>query len=387
MDLNAISQMSAAGPVVSADDSGAPNLDADMPVAVDPQMMARAAAFMQRVQADLCGGLTGLLCCLGDRLGLFTALREHGALTAADLAERSGIHARYAREWLAGMTCAGYLEFEPGLERFRMPPERGLVLADEGGMMFMGGAFQQLGALGGLVDAVAEAFRDGGGVDQDRYPEALFEGMERLSATWLDNLLVPAWLPSVPGLVDTLELGADVADVGCGAGRAILALAKAFPNSNFVGFDAHEDSIARARARARGASLGGRVRFEALDARDGLPGAFDLITTFDAAHDFVDPSRTLASMREALKPDGVYLMLEMNCSDDLEDDRGPIGTITYATSVLYNLPVARTSGAEGLGTAGLPEGRIRSLCRTAGFSHVRRVPIGNPINVLYEIRP
>jgi len=361
--------------VASADAQGAPTID-----------QAKMGAFMSRALGDMTGWMLSVLCALGDRLGLFTALAA-GPATSDELAARAGVGARYAREWLSALASAGYIEYDAASGRFTLPVEHALVLAFEGGPAFLGGACQQMAGLARPLDLVTRAFREGGGVAEEAYGDDLRQGMERMSATWLDHLLVQAWLPGVDGVTAALARGARVADVGCGSGRALVALARAFPTSRFVGYDASAAAIARARASAEAAGVANRVRFERREVRDALPGAYDLITTFDALHDFAWPGEALRAIRAALAPGGTYLLLESNCSERLEENAGPVGTILYGTSLLYCLPTALARADDALGTLGLPETRIRALCAEAGLRHVRRVPIQHPFNALYEIRP
>ncbi|EKF04538.1 putative SAM dependent methyltransferase [Tolypothrix sp. PCC 7601] len=359
-------------------------------VAQAPQFnmdMAKASAFMNRVMADLSGTLVSILCSLGDRLGLFKALAAYGPVTCAEFAGRAGINERYAREWLSALACAGYLEYDPSTQRFALPLEHALVLAQERGMMFMGGAYQQIPGLMAVLDQVAQAFRHGGGIPQSSYNRDLRQGMERMSATWFENLLVQQWLPTVPDVLSKLDRGIQVADIGCGGGWALIKLAQAFPNSRYVGYDGFALAIDVATANANSAGMSDHVRFEQRNVMAGLPDQYDLITTFDSVHDFANPLQGLQAIRQSLRPDGTYLLLEMNCADKLEENFGPAGTILYSTSVLYNTPVSLADGGAGLGTMGLPESKIRQLCTEAGFSSIRRLPIENPFNILYEVKP
>ena len=347
---------------------------------------AKAGAFMNRVVGDLAGAVASTMCTIGDRLGLFKALAGLGPATSAELAAASGHSERYVREWLSALASAGYLEYDPESRCFTLPPEHAPVLAQEGGPMFMGGVYQHLPGLFGVLDPLAEAFRHGGGVAQGSYDDDFREGMERISAGWFDNFLVQYWINAVPGVKARLECGAHVADVGCGSGRALINLARAFPNSHFVGYDVFGPAVERANANAEAAGVADRLRFERHDATEGLPGRYDLITTFDVIHDIAKPLEVLRGFRQALLPSGTYLMLEIKCSDRLEENAGPFGAILYGTSVLYCTPTSLANGGEGLGTMGMPESKVRALCAEAGFSSVRRLPFENPFNVLYEVR-
>src|SRR5438067_5160263 len=233
---------------------------------------AKVEAFMGKVLDDLSGTTTTLFCTIGDRLGLFKDLAANGPATSAELAGRTGIDERYAREWLNGLTAAGYLEHDPGSGRFVLPPEHAPALAAEEGPLFVGGAYQMLPSMVAPLEAVIEAFRKGGGVPQSAYSDDLWEGMQRFSATFFENHLLQEWIPAMPEAKAKLERGADVADVGCGTGRALLKLAEAFPASRFVGYDAFEGQFARAKENANRAGVGDRVTFQLLDVANGLPG-------------------------------------------------------------------------------------------------------------------
>jgi len=348
---------------------------------------ARLDAFMARAIGDFAGTMTTISCILGDRLGLFAALAQEGPATSDELAERAGVEERYVREWLHGLRAAGYLEYDRDTGRFALPPEHAQALAVEGGPMFLCGGYQELQGAVGVLDRVTEAFRAGGGVPQEAYGADLWDGMRRFTSGWFDNLLLQQWIPAIPGLRERLESGADFADVGCGAGAAVIKLAKAFPASRFTGYDAFEGQLARARAAADHAGVADRVRFEALDAAAGLPARHDVISTFDVVHDAIDPLGLLRAIRTALPDDGLYLLLDINCADRHEDNDGPLAAIFYGFSLLYCMPTSLAHGGAGLGTCGLPPGTARRLCEQAGFSHVRPLPLENPFNVLYEVRP
>ncbi len=347
---------------------------------------AAVGAFMQRAMGDAAGMMAAALAMLGDRLGLFAALADGGPTTSAELAARAEVSERYAREWLHGMHAAGYLAFDQQEGQFVLPAAHAEVLAAEGGPFFLGGAFQL--TLGYLrpTDRLIEAFRSGGGVPQSAYGEETWEGMYRLGRAWYENALVQQWLPAA-GVSHRLQAGAWCADIGCGSGLALIQLAQAFPNSTFVGLDSFDGQIERARTHAAEAGVADRVRFELHDAAGGIPGRYDLITTFDVLHDAADPPALLRSIHDALSPDGTFLIMEMNCADEPRENVGPLGTLMYGISMLYCMSTSLAAGGAALGTCGCPPAKVRALCHEAGFTSVERLPIEDPMNVLYAVRP
>jgi SAM-dependent methyltransferase len=348
---------------------------------------AKTEAFFGKVMGDLSGMIVGVLCSIGDRYGLFADLADRGPATAGELAARAGIDGRYAREWLAALASAGYLDYDPPTGRFALPPEHAMVVAQEGSPFFVGGFYQQFRALARIADRVADALGDGCGVPIAAYDEDWFEGMERNTSAWFDNLLVQQWIPAMPEVRAKLEAGALVADVGCGRGRALIRLSEAFPKSRFVGYDLVAASLDRAAASAAEAEVGERVRFERRNIEDGLPERYDVVTAFDVVHDAAQPVAFLGAIRRALKPDGIFVCLDFNSAEKIEENAGPVGTFLYGSSIVYCMATALAEGGEGLGAAGLPESKLRELSAEAGFASVRRVPIVNPFNSLYEIRP
>jgi SAM-dependent methyltransferase len=342
-------------------------------------------AFAGRALTDVAGTMATLFCVIGDRLGLFVALDE-GPATAAELAARTHIDERYALEWLRGLAAAGYLE-QADDGRYALPAAHAPVLAHEGGVAFLGGGYHELGGMLPTLERVVEAIRVGGGVPQAAYPDDAYVGMARFSAAWVDHGLLESWLSLLPDLQRRLETGISWADVGCGAGHAVIRLAQEFPRSTFAGFDVFPAQVERARAAAEAAGIADRVRFEVADASHGVPGRWDVISTLDVVHDSVDPAALLAGIRRALAGDGTYLMLEVNCADDHADNHGPLATVLYGFSLLYCMTTSLAHGGAGLGTCGCPPAVVDRLGHAAGFGTVREVPIDNPINRLYELRP
>jgi SAM-dependent methyltransferase len=348
---------------------------------------AKVDKFVGKVLGDTSATLVTLLAAIGDRLGLFKELARSGPVTSADFASRTGINERYAREWLGGMATAGYIAYDAATQRFNLPPEHMPALSHEGGPFFFGGVHEMLPALAGVIDQVSESFRRGGGVAQSAYGPHFWDGMERFTMGWFENLLTQQWIPAMPDVQAKLESGALVADVGCGRGRALIKMAQAFPKSRYVGYDVFGPSVDRAMVNAKTAGVGDRVSFHQLDASLALPEQYDVVATFDVVHDAADPRGLLRSIRSALRPDGIYVCLDINCSDKLEENAGPLGAMFHGFSVLYCMTTSLANGGVGLGTVGLHEPKVRELCTEAGFSVVRRVPMENPFNSLYEVRP
>ena len=242
-------------------------------------------------------------------------------------------------------------------------------------------------ALVAVFDQVIEAFRQGGGVRQANYPSTLWDGLERFSAGWFNNLLLQQWIPAMPVVQSKLQRGARVADVGCGRGRALIKLAQAFPACRYFGYDVYGPAVEEATARAKTAGVQDLVTFRQVDVSNGLPGEYEVITAFDVIHDAVDPLGVLRALRRALASDGVYVCLDTNCSDKLEENIGPLGSMFHGFSVLYCMTTSLARGGAGLGTLGFHERKVQEMCLEAGFHSVRRVPLENPFNNLYEILP
>lgn len=346
---------------------------------------SRVEEFLGRVIADIAGAMTTVFCAVGDRLGLFAALAGEEA-TTEELAAKLGLHERYVREWANGLVTAGYLTRDPITARYALPAEHVPVLADEGGLAFVGGAHQMIREILGTVDVVERSFRDGGGVRLDDYRDEFWTGLERLTGPAFEHQLVQEWIPAVDGLEARLRTGGRVADVGTGTGVAPITIARAFPAVTVCGFDIHGPNIERAAARAREAGVADRARFEQADGVEGIPGRYDLITMFAVVHDTSDPLALLQNARGALADDGVLLIDEINCHDTVEGNGGPLGTFLYGLSLLHCTSQSMALGGAALGTCGLPETRLRALCLDAGFGSVERAWEG-PLDAVYAVRP
>ncbi|HZS93930.1 MAG TPA: methyltransferase domain-containing protein [Chloroflexota bacterium] len=337
---------------------------------------------------DYNAAMASALIYIGDRNGLFTALDGAGAVTAEELAARTGQSARYIREWLSAMACSGYVEYDPGAERFTLPPEQAFCLANPDSPAYFSGLFEMLPTWYRNTDKVADAFKIGKGVPQSEYGEEFWRGFERFTRAQFLNHLIQDWIAGVEGLDATLRAGARVADVGSGNGQAILILAREYPRSSFVGYDNYELAVRNARSRAAEAGVDGHVHFEQRDVALGIPGQYDLITVFDTVHDMVDPVGALTAIRTALTPDGALLWTEFNVSGDLAENlANPINLakFTYSASTLYCMTSSLAEGGVGIGTC-MGQHKAEELAQQAGFGRFRRLPLEDPFTAVYEVR-
>ena len=353
---------------------------------IDPE---RLRDFSRRLFGHLNGAVTSALVYLGDELGLYRALAEGGPATSTELAARSGLDERWVREWLYNQGAAGLLEAVEG-ERFSLSTEGRAVLAEESHPAFGAGMFSQLPKTLGVASLLRESFRTGLGLPYDAFGPEGARGVERGFAPWVRSFLVPAVIRRVAGLAARLEAGARVADVGCGAGVALLEMARAFPRSRFHGYELSHHALSRAEANRRAA---GADNVEFHDARrEPLPGdaSFDFVTTFDCLHDMTDPARTIEAIRAALRDDGVWLIADIKARDGYEANvrHNPMAALMYGTSVLTCMSSALSEpGGLGLGTLGLHEGLLRQMVAEAGFTRFETLDLGHPVNAFYVVRP
>ena len=342
----------------------------------------RLMTFVGKAVTDVGTVLGGAMTVLGDRLGLYRAMAGAGPLTAAELADRTGTVERYVLEWLSAQAATGYVEYL-GEGRFSLPDEHAVALTDESSPACVIGAFETALASVHSTDRLTEAFCTGAGVGWGEHHHDLFEGCERFFRPGYQANLVPAWLPAVEGMVERLEAGATVADVGCGHGASTVLMAEAFPRSTFVGFDAHEPSLAAARKRAAEAGVTDRTSFEQATAQD-FPGQYDLVCFFDCLHDMGDPVGACAHVRERLAADGVLLLVEPMAGDSLEENLNPVGAAYYGFSTLLCTPSSLSQGGGAALGAQAGEARLREMALAAGFTSVRRVG-ETPFNLVLEV--
>ena len=342
-------------------------------------------AFAERVAAEAGAALNAALVTLGDELGLYRAMADGRPVSAAELANRTGTQERYVREWLNAQAAGGFVTYDPETATYALPPEHALVLADESSPASMLGVFQSVNAAVAMRERLAERFVDGDGVGWHEHHHDLWHGTERAFGVAYRASLVTEWLPALDGVVERLEAGGRVADVGCGHGASTILLAQAFPASRFVGFDYHPESIATARRRAAQAGVADRVTFEVAGAAEFPGDGYDLVAFFDAFHDLGDPVAAARRAASALVPDGRCMLVEPYAGDRVEDNLNPLGRLRYGFSTLVCTPGSLSQpGRAALGTlAG--EARLRELLQAGGFGAVRRAA-ETPFNLVLEGR-
>jgi len=342
--------------------------------------------FVMRMLGDLGGALSVPMVRLGDRLGLYKALHANGPMTPAELASKTDIAERYAREWLSHQAASGYLSYDPANGRFTLPPEQAMVFAEPDSPVYLQGGFDLAVTMMENQALVEPAFRTGKGVGWGEQSQCLFCAAGRFFRPGYHNNLVAAWLPALDGVTAKLERGVAVADVGCGHGFSTVMMAKAFPNSKFVGYDFHPGSVEQARLHAERHGVAANARFEVAVASE-FPGKdLDLVTCFDCLHDMGDPVGAARHVRQTLKPDGHWMIVEPAAGDRLEDNLNPVSRLFYAASTLICVPTSldQPVGAALGAQAGF--GRLSSVIREGGFGHVRKAT-ETPFNMILEARP
>ena len=347
---------------------------------------ARIEAFVGRVVDEIGAALNVPLTVIGDKLGLYRAMGDSQPVTSVELAERTRTHERYIREWLAAQAAGGYLEHDPETGTYVLPAEHAAVLADPASPLYQGGFFESASAAIQAQDPVADRFLTGDGLGWHEHHHGLFHGTANVFALAYKASLVQEWVPALDGVEAKLRRGAQVADVGAGHGIATILLAQAYPQSTFVGFDSHLESIRVARAKAVEAGVDDRVRFELATATSFPGGGYDLVACFDALHDMGDPAAAARHIRSALAPDGTLMVVEPMAGDAVEENFHPLGRVRYGFSTLVCTPGSLSQdGRAGLGTlAG--EAKLSAAIREGGFSQVRRAT-ETPLNIVLEARP
>jgi SAM-dependent methyltransferase len=343
-----------------------------------------SAEFAERMLRTMNQAAVALMVSVGHRTGLFDVMASLPAATSAEIASRASLNERYVREWLAAMTTGRIVEHDGAMGTYSLPADHAAWLTRAAGMKNLAIGMQYIGLMALVEDQIVDCFRRGGGVGYSAFPR-FQEVMAEDSGAVHDATLIDATLPLVPGLINRLRQGIDVADVGCGSGHAVNLMAEAFPRSQFTGFDLSDTGIAAARLEADRRGLA-NARFDQRDAAHlGEIGRFDFITTFDSVHDQARPDLVLAGIAMALRPGGVYLCVDTSASSELAENLDhPLGPFLYTVSCMHCMTVSLADGGMGLGTM-WGEQIARQMLAEAGFTTIEAAHIDGDIVNAYII--
>jgi SAM-dependent methyltransferase len=357
----------------------------DASTSSDQDHQDKLMAFAMRTIQDIAAGYTGVMVSLGTKLGLYKAMAGAGPLSAREVALRAGCAERYVREWLNAQAASGYAGYHAVSDTYELSPEQATVLADEDSPFYMPQAWNVPASMWFDEPKALEAFRTGRGVAWGEHHERMSCGVAAFYRNGYKASLVPQWLPALDGVVQQLEAGIDVADVGCGHGHSTLLMAQAFPHSRFHGFDTHAASIAEARRNAEAAGVGRRTDFSLARATDYPDRQYGLICFFDVLHDLGDPVAAARHAAQTLAPGGTVLLVEPFAHDRVQDNFGTVGQIYYTGSTLICCAHAISEGGKMVLGAQAGEARLAEVFRKAGFTHFRRAA-ETPFNLIFEVR-
>ncbi len=349
---------------------------------IDPVKLDK---FMGQALGEMGAAMNAALVRIGDKLGLYRAMADAGPMTSAEVAEKTGTTERYVREWLAAQAAGGYVTYDATTGRFTLPDEQAFALAVEDSPASLPGAFQVIASVWKDEEQLVEAFKSGDGVGWHQHHHDLFQGTERFFRPNYAANLISSWIPALDGVEAKLTSGAKVADVGCGRGASTVLMAKAYPKSQFAGFDYHPGSIEAAWKSAGAAGVDDRVGFQVAWAK-GYPGkGYDLVAFFDCLHDMGDPVGAAAHVRETLAPDGSWMIVEPFANDRVEDNLNLVGRLFYCASTMICTPASRAQEVGLALGAQAGEARLRDVVMKGGFRSFRRVA-QTPFNMVFEAK-
>jgi SAM-dependent methyltransferase len=346
---------------------------------------AKLDKFMGQAVGELGAGMNAALVIIGDKLGLYKAMAGAGPMTSAELAQKTGTTERYVREWLSAQAAGGFVTYDAGTGRFTLPDEQALALAVEDSPAYLPGAYQLIASVLKDEPRITEAFRTGAGVGWHEHCADLFQGTERFFRPSYAAQLVSSWIPALEGVEAKLKVGAKVADVGCGHGASTILMAKAYPKSQFVGFDYHAPSIESAWKAAEKAGIADRVGFQVAWAKEFPGKGYDLVAFFDCLHDMGDPAGAAGHVRETLAPNGTWMIVEPFAHDQVEQNLNPVGRVFYSASTLICTPASRAQEVGLALGAQAGEARLRDVVMKGGFKSFRRAT-ETPFNMVFEAR-
>lgn len=337
-----------------------------------------------KVVTEMGAAANGPLILLGDKLGLFKSLAASGPMNSTELADETNTAERYVREWLSAQAASGYVTYDATTKSFSMTPEQSAVFGDEESPVFMTGAFYAITSVYTDAPKMEKAFKSGEGVAWGDHSTCLFCGTEKFFSPSYESNLINNWIPSLDGVEAKLKMGAKVADIGCGHAASTIIMAKAYPNSNFIGYDNHDKSIEQARERAKEAGVR-NISFEVATAKDFPGDGYDFIAFFDCLHDMGDPVGACAHAKKSLKPDGTCMIVEPFANDTLEENLNPVGRAFYAFSTTLCTPCSLNQEVGLALGAQAGEKRLREVAASGGFTKFRRAT-ETPFNLILEAR-
>jgi ubiquinone/menaquinone biosynthesis C-methylase UbiE len=342
-------------------------------------------ALAGKVMVDVAGAVGVLMAYIGDQAGVYRALDEIGPVTVDQLSQKTGLNPKYLHEWLGSNAAAGYVTYDPETETFSLTPEQALIFTREGQPACMQGFFQAVVSQFETHEKAVETFKSGRGRPWGEHASSCFCGTDRFFRSGYMANLLERWIPSLNGVEAKLKMGGKVADIACGYGSSTILLAQEFQNSRIYGFDFHEPSIETARRKAAEAGLS-NVEFHVAEAKDFPGGEYDLACIFDALHDMGDPVGAARHIRETLKSDGTFMLVEPLAGDRMKDNLHPLGQIFYGFSTVVCTPASLAQEVgRGLG-AQAGQNKLAEVLNEAGFPNVRRASV-TPTNMVLEATP
>jgi len=349
--------------------------------------LSKLNEFVGKFASDFGASLHAPTVILGEKLGLYKAMAEAGKeISPEELASRTGTKERYVAEWLAAQAAAGYATYDANTGKYWLTAEQAFTLADENSPAYLPGAFYIASAIFKDEPKIVDAFRTGRGVGWHEHDTNLFRGTEKFFRPGYAANLVPSWLPALDGVVPKLQRGARVADIGCGYGSSTIIMAKAFPNSSFVGYDYHDLSIQAARRTAEREGVASRVKFEVADAKSYPEENLDLVTVFDALHDMGDPAGAAKHVFHSLNSNGTWMIVEPMAGETTSENMNPVGRIFYSASTMLCTPASASQEVGRMLGAQASQSAIRDVVESGGFTRFRRAT-QTPFNRVFEARP
>lgn len=344
-------------------------------------------AFLGQFVSDFGAMASGVMIAIGYRLGLYKTMKDAGPLSSEQLAQKTDTAERYVREWLNNQVAGNYIQYNSDNDTYQLPPEQAMVLANEESPFYLvPGMVEGIPSLWADEDKVIKAFKTGEGIGWHQHDHRLFYGTEYTFKPGYKAYLANSWIPAMEGVEEKLIKGAKIADIGCGHGASTIAMAEAYPNSKFWGFDYHIESVETARQRAKEVGVEDRVSFEVFSAKDFPGDNYDLICFMDCFHDLGDPLGAAEKAFKALKKDGTLMLVEPYAGDQLEDNINPVGRMFYAfsTTICCANSLSQEVGAALGAQAG--EEKLGDIVKQAGFTQFRKAT-ETPFNLILEAKP